>query len=372
MDIYSLFDEESKTAFETINLALKDAEFFFAGGCVRDILLGQTPKDFDIEVYGISQNDFEKAMSSIGANGVGKSFFVYKYKNFDISLPRSETKTGVGHTGFEAVVVQDKRTACYRRDFTINAMLLGAKDGELLDFFGGVADLHSKILRAVSVDSFQEDSLRVLRAMQFCARFGFKMEPKSVELCAGIALYDISKARIFTEFEKLFAAKYQIYGLYYFFKLGVAQKLFGIHADFGKFLKMARELKKTSYFFEKPRQETFLYQLFSTFKINKNSFLDKIAAPNAYYKIFALQKRAPKNISDRFLVALSLKMPISLWLGAYKSGVKANAKRLGVWHEGYKPDITHQKMIATGFKNSEISKNYTLGLSKEIREKFRG
>jgi tRNA nucleotidyltransferase (CCA-adding enzyme) len=208
--------------------------------------------------------------------------------------------------------------------------------------------------------------------MQFCARFGFKMEAKSVELCAGVALYDISKARIFTEFEKLFAAKYQIYGLYYFFKLGVAQKLFGIHADFGKFLKMARELKKTYDFFEKPRQETFLYQLFSIFKINKNSFLDKIAAPNAYYKTFALQKRAPKNISDRFLIALSLKMPISLWLGAYKSGVKANAKRLGVWHEGYKPDITHQKMIATGFKNGEISKNYTLGLSKEIREKFRG
>jgi tRNA nucleotidyltransferase (CCA-adding enzyme) len=99
--------------------------------------------------------------------------------------------------------------------------------------------------------------------------------------------------------------------------------------------------------------------------------LDKIGTPNSQYKLFALQKRAPQKINDRFLIGLSLKMPISKWLGAYKSGVKERAKKLCIWDAGYEPQITHQKIISLGFKNGEISKNYKLMLSREIREKFR-
>jgi len=372
MDICSFLDEESKNTFEKIASALEGATLYFAGGCVRDALLGLPSKDFDIEVYDIDKESFEKAMESIGAAGVGKSFFVYRIKNFDISLPRREKKIGHGHTGFEAVVVQDKKIACARRDFTVNAMLLDAKNFELIDFFGGENDLRSKILRVVNSESFAEDSLRVLRAMQFAARFGFRIEPKSVEICRQIELGDISKSRIFAEFEKLFYAKYQIIGAYYFFKLRIAEKLFGLNAEFGSFLRFAKNLSSTNRFFKKNIPGAFLYQLFFVFRPNKNSFLDKIGAPNSYKKIFSVQKLPPKKVSERFLVGLSMKLPISEWMGAYMAGVKETAQSIGVWDDGYKPGITQQKVISMGFKNGEISRNYSLLLAKEIREKFRG
>lgn len=372
MDICSFLDEESKNTFEKIASALDGATLYFAGGCVRDVLLGLPSKDFDIEVYDIDKESFEKAMESIGAAGVGKSFFVYRIKNFDISLPRQEKKIGHGHTGFEAVVVQDKKIACARRDFTVNAMLLNAKNFELIDFFGGESDLRSKILRVVNSESFAEDSLRVLRAMQFAARFGFRIEPKSVEICRQIELGDISKSRIFAEFEKLFYAKYQIIGAYYFFKLRIAEKLFGLNAEFGSFLRFAKNLSSTNRFFKKNIPGAFLYQLFFVFRPNKNSFLDKIGAPNSYKKIFSVQKLPPKKVSERFLVGLSMKLPISEWMGAYRAGVKETAQSIGVWDDGYKPQITQQKVISMGFKNGEISRNYSLLLAKEIREKFRG
>lgn len=373
MDIYSFLDETSKNSFSLITSALEPygAELFFAGGCVRDALLGFIPKDFDIEVYGIDVDDFEKALESIGAVGVGKSFFVYRLANFDISLPRSETKTGVGHNAFETVVVGDRRLACSRRDFTVNAMLVNAKNGELVDFFGGQEDLRAKRLRAVNEQSFKEDSLRVLRAMQFAARFDFRIEPCTLKLCNSISLDDISKSRIFAEFEKFFSGAYQIKGLYYFFRLGIAVKLFGLSIELKKLVKISRELKKSYSFFGEPKEGAFLYQLFCGMQINKNQFLDKIGAPNSQYKLFALQKRAPQKINDRFLVGLSLKMPISKWLGAYKSGTIERAKKLCIWDACYEPQVTHQKIISLGFKNGEISRNYKLMLSQEIREKFR-
>jgi len=374
MDIHSFLDESSKNHFFIICSALEPygAELFFAGGCVRDTFLGIAPKDFDIEVYGVDIADFEKALISIGAIGVGKSFFVYKYENFDISLPRSEKKTGVGHAAFETKVVNNMRLACSRRDFSVNAMLVNAKSGELIDFYGGVNDLKSKTLRLVSKQSFKEDSLRVLRAMQFAARFDFRIEPLTLEICLDIRLDDISKSRIFSEFEKLCLGEYPIKGIYYFFKLGVAKKLFGLSIEFKKLLKISAELRKSYRFFKTIPDGLFLYQLFSVLKINKNQFLDKIGAPKSYYKLFAIQKRVPRRISDRFLVGLSLKMPISKWFGAYKNSVADRARKLCIWNDVYNPMITHQKIISLGYANGEISRNYKLTLSEEIREKFRG
>ena len=65
---------------------------YLVGGAVRDILMNKTPNDFDIEIYDISPTIFEKLMEKLGAKGVGKNFFVYKYKNFDLSLPRIENR----------------------------------------------------------------------------------------------------------------------------------------------------------------------------------------------------------------------------------------------------------------------------------------
>ena len=90
---------------------------YLVGGAVRDILMNKTPTDFDIEIYDITPQEFEKIMDKINAKGVGKSFFVYKYKNFDLSLPRIENKTGHGHKGFSVKLTNDEKTASLRRDF---------------------------------------------------------------------------------------------------------------------------------------------------------------------------------------------------------------------------------------------------------------
>lgn len=106
-------------------------------------------KDIDIEVYDIDENKFVNLMEKLGAKGVGKSFFVYKFGNFDISLPRTESKISSGHKGFSVALTNNEKTASKRRDFTINSIMRNIFTGEILDFYGGTSDLLARILRVV-------------------------------------------------------------------------------------------------------------------------------------------------------------------------------------------------------------------------------
>jgi tRNA nucleotidyltransferase (CCA-adding enzyme) len=185
------------------------------GGFVRDALLGLNPKDADIEVYGLEAEELRRVLAKMGrVNCVGESFRVYKLAwhdeentrhELDVSLPRRDRKVGEGHRGFE--VTGDPHAsfedACRRRDFTINAMLCDPLSGEIIDPFDGRADLGKRVLRAVDSAHFAEDSLRVLRAAQFAARFGLMIAPETVELCRSIDLSDLPRERIFGEWEKL-------------------------------------------------------------------------------------------------------------------------------------------------------------------------
>ena len=139
-------------------------------------------------------------------NVVGEAFTVYKLgTQLDVSIPRRERKSGRGHRAFviegdPAMSIED---ATRRRDFTINAILKDPLTGDFIDPFHGQADLAGGTLRAVSPDTFAEDSLRVLRAAQFAARFEFDIEPATVALCRSIALDDLPAERIWGELEKL-------------------------------------------------------------------------------------------------------------------------------------------------------------------------
>jgi tRNA nucleotidyltransferase (CCA-adding enzyme) len=181
------------------------------GGAVRDHLLGIIPKDFDIEAYGLHANELTVALECVAkVHTVGKSFGVHKTKiggmDIDVSLPRSERKVGQGHRGFE--VDHDPgmsfAKAASRRDFTINAIGMDLGSGELLDPWGGVSDLDAHIIRHVS-DAFDEDPLRVLRACQFAARFGFAIAKETVDKCRSLQgeLATLSTERIWEEFKKL-------------------------------------------------------------------------------------------------------------------------------------------------------------------------
>jgi tRNA nucleotidyltransferase (CCA-adding enzyme) len=176
------------------------------GGWVRDRLLRRPSKDVDVEVFGLDGDALRTTLERFGSvNAVGESFTVYKVAGIDVALPRRDSKTGRGHRGF--TVVGDPHMsvaeAARRRDFTINAISLDPLTGEYLDPFGGRVDLDRRTLRAVDATRFADDSLRVLRAVQFAARFEFELEAQTAELCRRIPLDDLPAERIWSEWEKL-------------------------------------------------------------------------------------------------------------------------------------------------------------------------
>lgn len=178
------------------------------GGAVRDAVLGRVASDIDIEVYGIQADLLEQLLEErFGVDRVGQSFGILKLKHLDIdvSLPRRESKAGLGHRGF--TVLTDPHMsildASSRRDFTINSMLFDPLTGELIDPHGGQADLRDGLLRHTDDESFSEDPLRVLRAAQFAARFDLKVDSYTVQLCRRIPIEGLARERLLDEFYKL-------------------------------------------------------------------------------------------------------------------------------------------------------------------------
>jgi tRNA nucleotidyltransferase (CCA-adding enzyme) len=206
------------------------------GGCVRDELMGQQPKDWDLEVYGIEPARLRELLDRFGkVNIVGEAFTVYKLgPHLDVSLPRRERKTGRGHRAFfiEGDTAMTIAEAASRRDFTVNAILQDPLTNEIIDPLNGRADLEARTLRAVSSETFTEDSLRVLRAAQFAARFGFEIEAETAKLCRSIDLSDLPSERIWGEMEKLLLrAQRPSIGLKWLRELGALDQLFKeIHA----------------------------------------------------------------------------------------------------------------------------------------------
>jgi tRNA nucleotidyltransferase (CCA-adding enzyme) len=201
------------------------------GGCVRDKLMGLEPKDWDLEVYGVEPARLRALLDQIGpVNIVGEAFTVYKLGlDLDVSLPRRERKSGRGHRAFviEGDPLMTIEEATRRRDFTINAILEDPLTGEIIDPVGGQKDIGKKILRAISADTFPEDSLRVLRAAQLAARFEFDIDEQTVALCRAIDLTDLPAERVWGEMEKLLLrAQRPSVGLEWLRKLGAIDQLF--------------------------------------------------------------------------------------------------------------------------------------------------
>jgi len=201
------------------------------GGCVRDELMGAAPKDRDLEVYGIAADRLREVLDEFGnVDVVGDAFAVYKLdRDLDVSIPRRDRKSGVGHRGFviEGDPFMSFEEACSRRDFTVNAILKDPLTGEVVDPFDGRGDIERRLLKMVSRETFAEDSLRVLRAAQFAARFEFDIEPETAKVCRSIDVTDLPKERIWGEFEKLLLkAQKPSTGLKWLYALGVAHQIF--------------------------------------------------------------------------------------------------------------------------------------------------
>jgi tRNA nucleotidyltransferase (CCA-adding enzyme) len=176
------------------------------GGWVRDRIMGRRSKDVDLEVFGLDAARLKEILATFGpVNVVGESFTVFKVGDVDVSLPRRESKVGRGHRGFavHGDPALSLREAARRRDFTINAISWDPLTETFEDPFDGRRDIEGRVLRAVDASTFGDDSLRVLRAVQFSARFEFDLEPGTAALCRRIRLDDLPAERIWGELEKL-------------------------------------------------------------------------------------------------------------------------------------------------------------------------
>jgi len=201
------------------------------GGCVRDELMGRESTEWDLEVYRVQPETLRQLIGSFGeVNAVGEAFTVYKIgSDLDVSMPRRERKSGKGHRGFAVEGDPDMsfEEACSRRDFTVNAILKDPLTDEIVDPFHGREDIDRKVLWHVSVETFAEDSLRVMRAAQFAARLEFDIAPETVELCRSIDVTDLPRERIWGELEKLLLkARRPSIGLKWLYDLGVVDQLF--------------------------------------------------------------------------------------------------------------------------------------------------
>lgn len=200
------------------------------GGWVRDRLLDRDSKDLDLEVFGVPNDALPVLLARFGrVEGVGQSFPVYKVGGIDVALPRRESKTGRGHKGFliEGDPFMSVEEAARRRDFTINAIAWDPLTDEYLDPYGGHGDLKASILRAVDPHTFGDDSLRVLRALQFAARFELHVDEATVAMCRATPLDDLPAERVWGEIEKLLLqANRPSIGFELGRKLGVIEHLF--------------------------------------------------------------------------------------------------------------------------------------------------
>ena len=201
------------------------------GGCVRDELMGRVAKDWDIEIYNLDPNELRGILDHIGVvNVVGEAFAVYKLGgSIDVSIPRRERKAGGGHRGFviEGDPQMSFEEACSRRDFTINAILKDPLTGEIVDPFDGRGDIERRVLRMVSRETFGDDSLRVLRAAQFAARFEFTLDDETAAMCRSIDVTDLPAERIWGEIEKLLLkAERPSIGLKWLYDLGIVDQIF--------------------------------------------------------------------------------------------------------------------------------------------------
>ncbi|MFZ4682737.1 MAG: CCA tRNA nucleotidyltransferase [Terrimicrobiaceae bacterium] len=191
-------------------------EAFFAGGCVRDKLLGKEPKDFDIATDARPEQvqAFFPRTVPVGAQ-FGVILVLEGGSEYQVATFRAD---GVYLDGRrpEGVTFTTAEGDAARRDFTINGLFFDPERGEVIDFVGGRADLEAGLLRAIgnADERFNEDKLRVLRGVRFAAALDFQIEPATwTAICAGAAkIHEVSAERIREELAKIFLSPHRVRG----------------------------------------------------------------------------------------------------------------------------------------------------------------
>ncbi|WP_279176663.1 CCA tRNA nucleotidyltransferase [Campylobacter insulaenigrae] len=321
---------------------------YFVGGCVRNTFLNLPCNDYDIEIYDIQPKIFDELMKKLGADGVGKSFFVYKYKKFDLALARYENKISCGHKGFEVSICNDEQDGAKRRDFTINALMVNIFDYSFYDFFGGVEDLKLKQIRHINDQSFKEDSLRILRAIAFACRFDFVITDETLALMKTMDINDLSRERINNELYKIFKTSKLDKAYKYFKQLKLENSIF-YHStnniEFDNLLKSSQKFIK--------HDGLFLYLYLNFFQIKKKEFFVKTKIKKYFLK-YSDQRFILGSVSDFDLAKISLDLKLCEWLGLWNQDRVEQAKKINLFERKFQSQITAKDLLDQGYNGKEL------------------
>ena len=199
--VLSLADRVEKAAGKAV----------LVGGAVIDMIQKRMPKDWDLEVFGLGYDSLAALFSDLNPKLVGKQFGVIKLTvddlDVDVNVPRIDNKVGVGHDGFECDFdpMMTVEEAARRRDFSINALAIDLRTGEVVDPYGGLADLEAGVLRATDPHLFVQDPLRALRGMQLLARKAETVDTATMQLIRSMVdtFPELAAERVHEEWRKL-------------------------------------------------------------------------------------------------------------------------------------------------------------------------
>ncbi len=210
-------------------LTLAGHEALLAGGCVRDKQLGLEPKDYDIAT---SARPAEVLSLFPGSNEVGAHFGVVIVKHHGMHVEIATFRTDGSYKDSrrpESVVFSTPEEDARRRDFTVNGLFERPESGEVIDYVGGLADLKSGLLRAIGDPDarFQEDALRLLRAVRFSTTLGFQIAPTTLAAVKAHAhsLQNIAVERIRDEFSKILTAPRRRHGIELLVETGLMEHI---------------------------------------------------------------------------------------------------------------------------------------------------
>jgi len=215
------------------------SDVYVVGGAARDLILNKPNKDIDLIVRNIPIDTLISHLQKFGrVDVVGKSFGVLKFidsdgVDYDLALPRREKPSGEGgYRGFE--IQSDENLPIeddlIRRDARFNAMAININTGKFIDPLGGLEDIEKKQISAANPDAFSDDPLRMLRMTAFASRFGFTIEPETMQMIIDNAhrVKEIAPERILTEFDKIIRKGTILIGVELLINTGLFEQIFGV------------------------------------------------------------------------------------------------------------------------------------------------
>ncbi len=202
-------DEKEKEATDVL-VRLREAGFqaYFVGGCVRDLVMGREPKDYDIATDALPGQVQELFPESVMVGAQFGVAMVPRGGNLvEVATFRSDGNYEDGRRPREVLYAQTAEEDVRRRDFTINGLLFDPSENEVIDYVDGRRDIRERRIRTIGEASarFQEDHLRMLRAVRFAARFGFSLDGAAlaaIRESAGL-IARVSRERVRDEISKI-------------------------------------------------------------------------------------------------------------------------------------------------------------------------